>query len=96
MNECSGSGGGGGGAILIFGSTIQNISLTANGGNGGIGDGDGGCGSGGLIAAFAKQSLFSVASYVNGGAIASTSGGSGRVRADAMQYTSYNYFPNAT
>jgi len=96
MNECSGSGGGGGGAILIYGSTIQNLSLTANGGNGGNGDGDGGSGSGGLIAAFAKQSIFNVASYVTGGINATTTGGAGRVRADAMQYTSYNYSPNAT
>lgn len=96
MNECSGSGGGGGGAILIFGNTIQGLSLHANGGDGGSGDGNGGSGSGGLIAAFAKQSLYNVASYVTGGVNATTTGGSGRVRADAMQYTSYNYSPTAT
>ncbi|HPI19814.1 MAG TPA: hypothetical protein PKY56_05530, partial [Candidatus Kapabacteria bacterium] len=95
MNECSGSGGGGGGAILIFGNTIQGLSLYANGGDGGSGDGNGGSGSGGLIAAFAKQSIFSVASYVLGGTNATTTGGAGRVRADAMQSTSYNYFPTA-
>ena len=96
MRNCSGSGGGGGGAISVFASSIREMSFYANGGGGGGGDGDGGSGSGGLISISAKHAIDRVASYVSGGTVGSASGGSGRVRADALQYISNNYYPVST
>ncbi|MFN3269392.1 MAG: hypothetical protein ACK42G_02270, partial [Candidatus Kapaibacteriota bacterium] len=56
LNVCSGSGGGGGGAIRIFAKRIENLSVSANGANGGqSSNGAGGGGSGGAISICAKE-----------------------------------------
>gem|GEM_PF-4051278 len=47
--DCSGNGGGGGGAIRIYAPYMSNLSIEANGGNGGADIADGGAGSGGGI-----------------------------------------------
>ncbi len=80
LNVCSGSGGGGGGAIRIFAKRIENISLLANGANGGqSSNGAGGGGSGGSISVCAKEFVQNLSLSAQGG----NGGGRGYFRVDA-------------
>ncbi|MGA2298257.1 MAG: choice-of-anchor D domain-containing protein, partial [FCB group bacterium] len=86
MDTYSGSGGGGGGAIRVFAPAINNLILTANGGNGGTGvssNAHGGGGSGGFTDISVKIAINSAKDSVYGGASpANYNGGSGRIRND--------------
>ncbi len=88
LNVCSGSGGGGGGAIRIFAKRIENISILANGANGGSsGYGAGGGGSGGSISICAKELASNLNLSTNGG----NGGGNGYFRIDAPLISNVTY-----
>jgi hypothetical protein len=88
LNVCSGSGGGGGGAIRIFAKRIQNVSIYANGANGGQSSyGAGGGGSGGSISICAKE----VAQNLNLSARGGNGGGKGYFRVDAPSIGNITY-----
>lgn len=85
---CSGSGGGGGGAISIFAKKIENLSIIADGKNGGSSsNGAGGGGSGGGIIVSAKL----IASNLNLSAKGGNGGGYGWIRVDAPIRNSLTY-----
>lgn len=91
LNVCSGSGGGGGGAIRVFGKRIENLSIVANGANGGQSSyGAGGGGSGGSISICAKE----VAQGLFLSALGGNGGGSGYFRIDAP-IINYNTFSHS-
>ncbi len=80
LNVCAGSGGGGGGAIRIFAKSVENLSISADGRNGGQSSyGAGGGGSGGSVGVFTKLS----ASFLNLSARGGNGGGVGYIRVDA-------------
>ncbi|MGQ9819454.1 MAG: Ig-like domain-containing protein [Candidatus Kapaibacteriales bacterium] len=80
LNVCSGSGGGGGGAISIFAKRIENLSIAADGKNGGSSsNGAGGGGSGGGIIVSAKLATSNLNISAKGG----NGGGYGWIRVDA-------------
>jgi hypothetical protein len=84
VNVCSGSGGGGGGAIRLFSVTTSNLTITANGANGGNqGDNDkGGGGSGGAIDLSSKLSANNISLNADGGDTGNDKAGAGRIRND--------------
>ncbi|ROL55788.1 hypothetical protein D9V84_10575 [Bacteroidetes/Chlorobi group bacterium Naka2016] len=91
LNVCSGSGGGGGGAIRIFAKRIENLSVSANGANGGqSSNGAGGGGSGGAISICAKE----VARDLNLSAQGGNGGGRGYFRVDAPSISNITYSHN--
>lgn len=91
LNVCSGSGGGGGGAIRIFAKRIENLSVLANGANGGQSSyGAGGGGSGGSISICAKEVAQNLSLSAQGG----NGGGRGYFRVDAPQISNISYSHN--
>lgn len=91
LNVCSGSGGGGGGAIRIFAKRIENLSILANGANGGqSSNGAGGGGSGGSISVCAKEIAQNLNLFAQGG----NGGGRGYFRVDAPQFANITYSHN--
>ncbi len=88
LNVCSGSGGGGGGAIRIFGKRVENLSIIANGANGGQSSyGAGGGGSGGSISVCAKE----VAQGLSLSALGGNGGGAGYFRLDAPDFSTISF-----
>ncbi|MCX7908993.1 MAG: hypothetical protein N2560_05690 [Ignavibacteria bacterium] len=88
LNVCSGSGGGGGGAIRIYAKRIENLSVLANGANGGQSSyGAGGGGSGGSISICSKE----VAQNLNLSALGGNGGGRGYFRVDAPSFSNITY-----
>lgn len=88
LNVCSGSGGGGGGAISIFAKKIENLSIIADGKNGGSSsNGAGGGGSGGAIIVSAKLATSNLNLSAKGG----NGAGYGWIRVDAPIQTLLTY-----
>lgn len=88
LNVCSGSGGGGGGAISIYAKKIENLSILADGKNGGSSsNGAGGGGSGGAIIVSAKLAVSNLSLSAKGG----NGGGYGWIRVDAPLQASISY-----
>lgn len=92
LNVCSGSGGGGGGAISISAKRIENLSILADGKNGGSSsNGAGGGGSGGAIIVSAKLSASNLFVSAKGG----NGGGFGWIRLDAPKQSTISFPPSS-
>ncbi|MGC9079034.1 MAG: hypothetical protein ACP5I9_09825 [Candidatus Kapaibacteriota bacterium] len=91
LNVCAGSGGGGGGAIRIFAKRIENLSVLANGANGGQSSyGAGGGGSGGSVSICAKEASRNLTLSAQGG----NGGGRGYFRIDAPSLSNITFSHN--
>jgi hypothetical protein len=87
ISQCSGEGGGGGGGIRIFGSSISNLQITANGGDGQLfSEASGGGGSGGAVIAESKLMTAPQSISAAGGG-GGRPGGAGRLRIDGPRGT---------
>ncbi len=93
FTACGGRGGGGGGAVALVGLRIEQLSITANGGDG-TGSGTntsrrGGSGSGGAIHLATPLDIRQVSITARGGGQAAPTGrgGIGRTRIDALDPT---------
>lgn len=80
----SGDGGGGGGALCLYGLSVNDLNLTANGNNAGSGirNSNGGPGSGGAISLMVKGEVNNFNLSAKGGTRGGRNGGAGRIRYD--------------
>lgn len=92
-NQCSGNGGGGGGAIKLSANEIINLSISANGADGGTSSfGPGGAGSGGYIYTEGKTSTNGISASVKGGN--NGLGGYGLIDNGSKNNSGFNFFPS--